>query len=394
MDKKKIINSFFFILAGVIISLLILGIYTRLLTPLVDKEESQILPPLNLVDKDVFITAITGEVFIIREEKIQTALIGDALFEGDVLKVVDQSYCQIQFADRGSAGLDSNTVMLMKKLVNADNFKIRTEVLMGSMMYRVKKLDNNDDFEVESEGVLYDITGTEFLVVNSLDGFLLAVKEGSVQVTSLSHGVQEMAVKDGEEIYLSKDEIVTPQVIPLGESASDRMVKLQGFKVIEALGNPSIVTVTVNPVGAEIYVNGRKSGMGTFTGLFEGGTELEFLVRKQGYKDITVHHTVEIDKNKDILIQLIPSGLVETLDTRFIPIESILNNKIAKQEQELSLLEEKYQSEKENMDFLKSSSNSLVEENKVLQDEIKKKNDEINKLKQLISQIGELTEQN
>jgi hypothetical protein len=42
---------------------------------------------------------------------------------------------------------------------------------MGSMMYRVKKLDNNDDFEVESEGVLYDITGTEFLVVNSLDGF-------------------------------------------------------------------------------------------------------------------------------------------------------------------------------------------------------------------------------
>jgi hypothetical protein len=118
-------------LAGVIISLLILGIYTRLLTPLVDTEESQILPPLNLVDKDVFITAITGEVFIIREEKIQTALIGDALFEGDVLKVVDQSYCQIQFADRGSAGLDSNTVMLMKKLVNADNFKIRTEVSHG-----------------------------------------------------------------------------------------------------------------------------------------------------------------------------------------------------------------------------------------------------------------------
>ena len=95
---------------------------------------------------------------------------------------MDQSYCQIQFSDRGTAGLDSNTVMLMKKLVNAQkDMQIRTEVLMGSMLYRVNRLSENDEFQVESEGVLYDVKGTDFLVMRAADGVLLAVHEGTVR---------------------------------------------------------------------------------------------------------------------------------------------------------------------------------------------------------------------
>ena len=235
-----------FVLAGAAVALLLLGLYSWLIDPYEGYGEPEELPPVKVTGKDVFITGISGEVYIIRNERIITADIGDSLKEGDVLKVVDQSYCQIQFSDRGTAGLDSNTVMLMKKLVNAQkDMQIRTEVLMGSMLYRVKRLSDNDQFEVESDGVLYDVKGTEFLVIRSKDGVLLAVEEGAVHYTVDGEEMPEPLVETGEQVFIAQDDRSNASVYPIGESAALRMENLKRMNQINVESGSWPVTIVL-----------------------------------------------------------------------------------------------------------------------------------------------------
>ena len=72
MNKEKILKPVLFILTGIAISLLLLGLYSRLVIPRIDSD-GETLPPMNLSEKDVFITAITGEVFIIRNDVLYNA---------------------------------------------------------------------------------------------------------------------------------------------------------------------------------------------------------------------------------------------------------------------------------------------------------------------------------
>ena len=406
-DKKKGMNPFLkyglFVLAGVAVALLFLGLYSWFIDPYDGYGEPEELPPVNVSGKAVFITGISGEVYIIRNDRIITADIGDSLKEGDVLKVVDQSYCQIQFSDRGTAGLDSNTVMLMKKLVNAQKeMQIKTEVLMGSMLYRVKKLSESDQFEVESDGVLYEVKGTEFLVMRSKDGVLLAVEEGTVHYTVDGEERTEPLVETGEQVFIAQDDRSRTPVYPMGESASLRIDNLKRMNQISVEQGAWPVTVVLesSPAGADIYIEGRKIATGYFSGLFDVGSELNVLVRKRGYLDRTLHLAIKAGEDRIYLIKLEPSGLEETISEEEKSAESfeaILNRMRQQHEAEIEAQKNQFTAEinRKNASIrdLNNERESLLEDKEELETALDDRTNQITELRKLMTQIQELSNQ-
>jgi hypothetical protein len=405
-DKKspmpKTLKSALFVLTGAAIALILLGFYSWVIDPYENYGQPEELPPVKVSGKDVFITGISGEVYIIRYERIITAGVGDILKEGDVIKVVDQSYCQIQFSDRGTAGIDSNTVMLMKKLVNAQkDMQIRTEVLMGSMLYSVKKLTENDQFEVESDGILYDVKGTEFLVVNSSAGTLLAVEEGAVHFTVDGEERAVPLVKTGEEVFIDKEDRTQADVYPMGESASTRIENMTGIGQLNVeMGSwPVTVAIETSPGGADIYLDGTRIARGLFTGLFDVGSELNFLVRKRGYLDKSLHLTIKNGEDKIYLIELDPAGLDATMeeDEGGESFEGILNRMRLSHEKEIneqkSYFDRELNQQLSTISQLSDDKESLEVKNNDLQSQVNAQEQQVEELKRLMIQIQELSNQ-
>ncbi len=391
-----------FVLAGAAVALILLGLYSWLIDPYKGYGEPEELPPVKISGKDVFITGISGEVYIIRNDRMISADIGDALREGDVLKVVDQSYCQIQFSDRGTAGLDSNTVMLMKKLVNAQkDMQIRTEVLMGSMLYRVKKLSENDQFQVESDGVVYDVRGTEFIVVRAADGVLLAVEEGTVHYTVDGQEREVPLVRTGEQVFIANEDREKGSVYPLGESASLRIenMRFMGPVSVEPGSWPVTVMIESSPPGADIYLDGRKIASHIFSGLFDGGSKLDFLVRKRGYLDQALHIEVKAGEDRIYLVKLEPAGLDDTIGEReeTQSFEGILNRMQSDHDKEMESQQTRFNGEirirDQQLQNLSDQNSQLNREKEDLSDELVKKQEEVKELRKLMTQIQELSNQ-
>ena len=71
-----------FVLAGAAVALLLLGLYSWFIDPYQGYGEPEELPPVKISGKDVFITGVSGEVYIIRNNRMISAGIGDSLKEG------------------------------------------------------------------------------------------------------------------------------------------------------------------------------------------------------------------------------------------------------------------------------------------------------------------------
>lgn len=259
------------------------------------------LDPVELTgQEEAFITALSGEVYIMRNDSIITAETGFALFAGDIIKVVDESFCQVQFSTVASARIRSNTIIRIKQLFNLDNSPdIQTEILTGSMLYRVNKLREGEKLEVKSDDKIYSVRGTTFLVDRNSDGTYLIVEEGLIDISL-----------EGSAIPFGKAGAGSRYFVAEGESAGDSAsLTLTDEKAMSESGNLSILRFGENapalvktgvrtvPDDAQIYVNGILSGKGSFTGLYPSGENLTFLIRKRGYDDkvLTVSATSDLE---------------------------------------------------------------------------------------------------
>ena len=98
---KQLIRTVLVFLIGMIIAAI--GVYFYFDMTSAPKETRK-LNPLSLTgEEEAFITAISGEVFILRDDSIIEAETGTALYAGDIIKVVDESFCQVQFSTVASA---------------------------------------------------------------------------------------------------------------------------------------------------------------------------------------------------------------------------------------------------------------------------------------------------
>jgi len=398
------IKNIALIAGGIALSLLLLFIYSQFITPQEKDKLSLISPDID----GVFISAFSGEVYILRDNDTLVAQVGQALLEGDILKVVDDAFCQVQFAQHGTATLNSNTLLKLQRFLNAAKDQdIQTEILMGSMFYRVNKEESGRNFQVESAGTIYEITGTEFLIERSSEGTRLSVTEGSVLVQSLQNLWSSLQTNAGQEVFVPL-EAPPESSVPISADSKHTIESLQGLSelVISQKENCVLIVVESDPQGGDIYLDGRKVGLNRFEGLFIPGQTLNFRIRKRGYHDGLLSVETQRNNNQLYRVELLPLPLSETLKEGLVPksspsaeIRKEYENQLEQYKENLNQQLEELEEQKQQLQNQQNRLNNLREEledykNETadLQEQLGSRDEEINRLKDLITQIQALTE--
>lgn len=405
---KVLIKNTLLLAGGVLLSLLLLFLFSQL-----PGRGSKDSPAYEKPDLDqVFISALSGSVYILRGSETLQALVGQNLLEGDILKVVDDAYCQVQFAQHGTATLNNNTLLRLQRFLNAQrDQEIRTEILMGSMLYKVNRGSEDRSFKVESEGVVYEITGTEFLILRDNDGTRLSVVEGSVLVQSLKNLWSALKTEAGKEVFLASGSQEAPMEQEISPSQQDTLEDLQGLSEISIVSGdePVLIALRSDPPGADIYLEGLKVGQDHFEGLFQTGETLNFLLRKRGFQDGTLQVLTKAGENQLYRVELQPLGLQESLKMEWEiqsqqeppedqgePYKELLEEARLKGESQERMLEEMDIS----MQNLEAQRDNLISEleqkegrEEALEDQLNQKESEISRLKDLIKQIQELADE-
>ena len=270
-------------------------------------------PPLPEKTSAV-ITHVSGPVYIIRGEETIPASPGEKLTPGDILKVTEGAMTQVQMAGKGSALLGSDTLVRFLKLTGADSkLEMRTEILTGSLSYKVEKLDEDESIIILAEGTEYEVHGTEFLIQKSSEGTTLAVAEGTVRVSGNVEG-SSANVTANQQLVIRPNE-GPGKVETLDDSNREKLdasrpLPAMPFGYAEA-PNPVRIELETNPPDADIYIDGLKTGRGRFSGLLPAGTVIDVRVRRRGFLDSTLKITAEM--NQFIEVNLNPANLEETL---------------------------------------------------------------------------------
>jgi membrane protein implicated in regulation of membrane protease activity len=374
-------------------------------------------PPLPEKQTAV-ITHIAGPVYVIRGEETLPASPGEELQPGDIVKVTDGAVAQVQLADKGSALLGSDTLVRFMKLTGADSkLDLRTEILTGSLSYKVEKLDDTERIVIEVDGTEYEVRGTEFIVEKTGNGSLLIVGEGKVRVRG---NVDEGEVLVGpEEQLIIRDDTGPAQVEDISEEnrirlASSAPMPIMPFGFKDA-PKPVLIELITDPPDSLIYIDGLKTGTGRFRSVLPEGTVVEIRIRRRGFRDYSF--TLNADSNQFIEIHLEPSGVEETLEEK--PAENPeLNRLRADYEHQLAELNRNFAEMKGSEASIKTELEQryalreaeIAEERKrredellaqlelektrgsVLETELTNSQSENEKLKDLIKQIQELTE--
>jgi hypothetical protein len=376
----------------------------------ISKPRTEEAPPLPAKQTAV-ITHISGPVYVIRNNETIPAFPGEELQPGDIVKVTEGAVAQVQLADKGSALLGSDTLVRFMKLTGADQkLDLRTEILTGSLSYKVEKLDDSENITIEADGTEYEVRGTEFVIEKNEDGTVLVVGEGKVQVTGKVDG-GEVSVGPDEQLVIREGEDPA-KVEEINEENRIRLASAAHLPAMpfgfEDAPNPVLVEIVTDPPDSDIYIDGLKTGIGRFRGLLPEGTVIDIRVRRRGFSD----YSFELYANSDqyIEIQLEPSDLVETLAQKK-PENPQLERLRTDYEQRLTEMQLSF-ADRSNLDAeakaeeqtriarvraereaqLAAELELVKARGTVLQTELADSRSENQKLKELIQQIQELTD--
>ena len=306
------LKPFLRVLAGIIIGIALTAggifFYAYITEPGNDKA-----PPLPEKQTAV-ITHIAGPVYVIRKDETLPASVGEELQPGDIVKVTEGAVAQVQLADRGSALLGSDTLVRFLKLTGADSkLELKTEVLTGSLSYRVEKLEDSESIIIEVDGTEYEVRGTEFIIEKTSEGSLLIVGEGKVRVSG--NAIDGEVFVGPDKQLMVQEGAEAAQVEDISEENKDRLASAAPMPEMpfgfEDAPKPILVEIVCDPADSEIYIDGLKTGTGRFRSLLPEGTVVEIRVRRRGFKDYSF--TLNADSDQYIEIHLDPAGLEETL---------------------------------------------------------------------------------
>ena len=208
-------------------------------------------------------------------------------------------------------------------------------------------------------------------------------------------------VRTGEQVFIANDDREGGEIYPLGESAALRLENLRFMAPISVKSGswPVSIMIESSPPGADIYLDGRKIASHIFSGLFDVGTKLDFLIRKRGYVDKALHIEVRAAEDRIYLVELDPADLEETMTEReeTQSFEGILNRMQKEYDQDLKEQQTRFDSEiyqRENrIQELSDQYESASLEKDKLSEELLKKQQEISDLRKLMTQIQELSNQ-
>jgi len=365
---------------------------------------------------DAVITRISGEVYLIREGELLSPLPGDSVREGDIIKVVDDSWCQVRFAGTASLRLRSNTLVRIQKLLSSSrDTDIRTELLTGSMIYRVEHLEDAQNLQVIAEERIFRVQGTEFLLEALSDGATrLSVTDGRVAVLQADPSGRETllrTLKADQGLYMTGEEEVPPEPETLTEEVKE-LIRMERPEEVPVIRDDLVfLEITSRPPGAKLYLNGRLNGESRLSGLFLPDNELTVLARKRGYRDETLNILPAETELRHFTIRLTPLDLEETLREEEHSAASPVEEMKKQYERDLAELRTTFEERLNNSDDrvrdltalsremeddlenLRDSEKNLESRNSSLQEELEESREETEKLKLLIRQIQELADQ-
>ncbi len=375
--------------------------------------------PLSFVEiepGDAVISHISGEVYLIREEKMIVPKPGDAVRQGDIIKVVDDSWCQVHFVGKATMSLRSNTLVEIQRLLtNSRDIDVRTELLTGSMLYKVDRLNATDNLEVRAQERIYRVEGTEFYIESHAGaGSRVAVREGTVAVLRSTAGGEEEVlsqVAQGESLDLEGWEpgAAVPEKGSL--NTLDREIfKKESLEVWEEQAELVYLEITTLPEGVQLYQNGRLNRSGRLSGLFDAEVPLTLLARKRGYEDLNLKVIPGELESSKIVLRLEALGLEESLkeEAGNEPEESLEEMK-ERYDREMEALSEDFSEqirvsstrldELENLSSglqseigrLSGDNSSLSTEKAELEKQLAESLEEQRKLRELLLQIQELS---
>ena len=415
---KSILKSIVLILAGAFLAAGLLYGYSVFFKTAGQNFQDETLRFVPVEPGDAVISRISGEVYIIREEQMLTPHAGDSVREGDVIKVVDDSWCQVHFVGKATMNLRSNTLIKIQKLLSSpQDSDIRTELLTGSMIYKVDKLDATDNLEVTAQEKIYRVEGTEFIVEAFSGGSRVAVREGSVAVHQKS-GTQEEELLKKVPSGFSFNLLEWNKEKPLPETEELNTEEIRIFEE-EAPGMPFrqkeqmvYLEIRTEPAGAQLYVDGRLTGQKTLNGLFPAQGTLKLLARKRGYKDSSMNINLQDIESSLLILNLealglrdsleeesnrLPTETLEQMKVRFekesADIQSGFARKIEENEKKLQDLNSLSMSLQGEIKNLRSRNTGLAQQKVELESELEQSLEEQKKLRDLLIQIQELSDQ-
>jgi len=408
---KSLIKSVLLIGSGILISLGLLYGYSVIFKSAAGDSSAESLRFVPIEPGDAVISHISGEVYIIREEQMITPRPGDAVREGDVIKVVNDSWCQIHIVGKATMRLRSNTLVRIQKLLSSSrDTDFRTELLTGSMIYKVDRLESTDNLEVVAQEKIFRVEGTEFFIEAFTGGSRVAVREGKVAVLEQAENLDENllgTVSPGNSLDLRgwKQSDPLPGIKAMEPDQLNTIEEEGPTELFRQRENLIYLEMTTRPTGAEIYINGRLTGRNILKGLYPGAETLEITTRKRGYRDSRLEIKPADLTDSAIIIDLEPLGLNESLEMEEkeswpLSIDGLKAEYEREKQNIISGFENRIEENRKTIDTLNSQSMNLESDirglkktNSQLQKELAKSLEDQKKLRELLLQIQELSEQ-
>lgn len=346
--------------------------------------------------EEAVVTFLTGEVYVKRDGELMPVEIGLLLTEGDSLRVVDNSFCEIQFGGRALVRVRENTVVALNDIFTAaGEASIRSELVSGEVLVRVNKLIGEDDFLMSSDTTALGVRGTAFYVRRTPEEFFVAVEEGQVSLAAAKSAGEtqdgaprqssdSILIDAGRELRLDTRAIeaitseapdaeaaarVLAQTAKPVELSPDSRGVLQDLEEVRLLEDIEEAQKLVRlefisrPADARIRINGRPKGSGRVSGLYPVGEEIELAINKTGYKPYRETIVPQAGADAVYTVSLQPKDLSPAMEAEPVPADEL--EKVRRN------IEEELSSEYEQrLERLESERSELVQDRARLRQEL------------------------
>ncbi len=154
------------------------------------------------------ITAVSGDVLIIRDSSKIKAKLNDIVQKNDTIKSIGASKAQILFLDKTVVTIGKDTVLNIAEYIvdNSSNSSVRLNVLDGLFRVITGKISKiaPDKFRVQTKNAMIGIRGTIFVGDTNSDRDKIACIKGAIIIESQG---KSLDLFEGEIIYIRAGEV-------------------------------------------------------------------------------------------------------------------------------------------------------------------------------------------
>lgn len=304
---------------------------------------------------DGLVLHVSGDVFLFRDGRWESVVVGDFVREHDYLKTFKESNIDVQIGERLVYSIRENTVILFQKLRQTrDSVQNECELLVGSILCKVEKLAGVDTVRLRTGTSAFGVRGTQFLLTRQAERVVCAVNEGRVAITDARTEEERASISTRSEITLDAitGAIGTPK--PVSESRSEAFDYLAALVPVDldSSGDDLVkIALQVNPDDAAIYLSGKLAGYGAWAGILPAQSVIRVTLKKSGYKEQSFTLQVKADENRIYMFSMELDEPEKGIQSEFDPgSEKIID--------ELTLDVQRLQAEKSRLEALLASSNS------------------------------------